>query len=172
METTSPSVDLLWELSEIERKLAAAPDARGYLQLAAGYADAGWPKEAKRAVQRATALSQGMPAVEDVKSPGQFGPCTPAVLVELVRSLHLSGKSGDLKLEAPGGVMVMLFFLKGHLIDAQSSDTQRGESSWLRAGSLRASRYHFKPGHPSTDMRSLQSGTRDLIDAFAKRIAG
>ncbi len=171
METTSPSVDLLWELSEIERKLAAAPDAKGYLQLAAGYADAGWPKEAKRAVQRATALSQGNPAVEDVKSPGQSGPCTPAVLLELVRSLHLTGKSGDLSLYTPGGGTLTLFFLKGHLIDAQSSDTERGERSWLRAGSLRASCYHFKSGHPSTDMRSLQTDTRELIDALAQRIA-
>lgn len=172
METTSPSVDLLWELSEVERKLTAAPDAKGYLKLAAGYADAGWPTEARRAVQRATALSQGVPAVEEAKAPGQSGPCTPAVLAELARSLHLSGKSGDLRLEAPGGVMVMLFFLKGSLIDAQSSDTPRGESSWLRAGSLRAARYHFTSGRPSTDMRSLQGSTRDLIDAFAKRIAG
>jgi len=171
METTSPSVDLLWELSELERKLAASPDAKGYLELAAGYANAGWPKEAKRAVQRATALSQGVTTVDEAKTPGFSGPCTPPILVELIRSLQLTGKSGDLRLDAPGGVMVALFFLKGHLIDAQSSDTERGEASWLRAGSLRASRYLFKPGHPSTDSRSLQGNTAELLKAFVKRLA-
>ncbi len=171
METSSPSIDLLWELSEIERKLAAAPDAKGYLKLAAGYADAGWLKEAKRAVQQATALSNGQPVATEAKVPGCTGPCTPQVLLEIVRSLHLGTKSGDLRLEVPGGVTVTLFLLKGHLIDAQSSDTPRGETAWQRATSLPASSYHFKPGHPGTNMRSLQGSTRELIDAFAKRIA-
>jgi len=171
METSSPSIDLLWELSEIERKLATAPDAKGYLKLAAGYADAGWLKDAKRAVQQATALSNGLPVIAETKAPGCIGPCTPPVLLEIMRSLHLTGKSGDLRLEVPGGVSVTIHFLKGHVIDAQSSDTTRGENAWQRATSLPASSYHFKSGHPDTNMRSLQGSTRDMIDAFAKRIA-
>lgn len=171
METPAPSVDLLWKLSEIERKLAASPDAKGYLQLAAGYADAGWPKEAKRAVQRATALTQGNPTIDESRHPGYSGPCTPRILIELIRSLQLTEKSGDLRLEAPGGVMVVLFFLNGHMIDAQSSDTERGEASWHRAASITASRYTFKAGHPSTDSRSLTSSTADLLTAFAQRLA-
>lgn len=171
METSSPPVDLLWKLSEIERKLAAAPDAKGYLELAAGYADAGWAKEAKRAVQKATALAQGSLIPDEAAHPGYSGPCTPRVLVELIRAIHDTEKSGDLRLEAPGGTLVVLFFLKGHLIDAQSSDTERGESSWSRAASLRASRYTFKVGHPSTDSRSLTVNTADLLATLAQRLA-
>jgi hypothetical protein len=43
MAESSPSLELLCELSELERLLAARPDAQGYRKLSLGYAQAGCP---------------------------------------------------------------------------------------------------------------------------------
>jgi hypothetical protein len=122
MADTSPSLDLLCELSAHERRLAENPDAHGYLKLASGYAEAGWIKEATRAAQRAKALAQGS---EGERTDGAVlsGPCTPKVLLEIVRSMTLTGKSGHLQLDAPGGIRVSLALADGQLVGAQSSDT-------------------------------------------------
>jgi len=91
MAETPPSLDLLCELSAHERRLAENPDAHGYLKLASGYAEAGWIKEATRAAQRAKALAQGG-EVERPEATVLSGPCTPKVLLEIVRSMTLTGR--------------------------------------------------------------------------------
>ena len=127
MADTSPSLDLLCELSARERQLAENPDAHGYLKLASGYAEAGWIKEATRAAQRAKALAQG---TEGERTDGAVlsGPCTPKVLLEIVRAMTLTGKSGHLQLDAPGGIRVSLALADGQLVGAQSSDKAKARS--------------------------------------------
>lgn len=169
MEATTPSLDLLWKLSEIERQLAAQPDARGYLKLAAGYAEAGWSKEAARAAQRATALTHGA-ASHEVESREFSGPCSPRVLLELLRALHLTAKTGELRLDAPGGVNVSLVLVSGQLVDAQSSDAARGEPSIFRASLLQAARYTFIPGPPRADVVSITAVTGDLLTTLGERV--
>ncbi len=171
MADTPPSLDLLVELSAHERRLAENPDAHGYLKLASGYAEAGWIKEATRAAQRAKALAQGGEG-ERTEAPVLSGPCTPKVLLEIVRSMSLTRKSGHLQLDAPGGVRVSLVLVDGQLVGAQSSDTAPGEASLLRATSLRACRYAFVPGPLSVEVPTLEAPTDELLALMAARVAG
>lgn len=172
MADASPSLELLCELSELERLLAARPDAQGYRKLAAGYAQAGWPKEAARADIKAKALLAN-PMPELVRPAQSFsGACNPGVLVELLRALHETGKSGQLELTAPGGIHVSLALDSGQLVDAQSSDTTAGEPSLFRAVVLRAARYVFLPGVVRVAQPSLQASTPDLLAALAARRLG
>jgi hypothetical protein len=171
MADTSPSLDLLCELSAHERRLAENPDAHGYLKLASGYAEAGWIKEATRAAQRAKALAQGA-EVERTEGVVLSGPCTPHVLLEIVRSLSFTGKSGHLQLDAPGGIRVSLALADGQLVGAQSSDTGPGEAALLRATSLRACRYAFVPGPVAVDLPTLEAPTDELLALMAARVAG
>jgi hypothetical protein len=171
MADTSPSLDLLCELSAHERRLAENPDAHGYLKLASGYAEAGWIKEATRAAQRAKALAQGTEG-ERTDVAVLTGPCTPKILLEIVRAMTLTGKSGHLQLDAPGGIRVSLALADGQLIGAQSSDTAPGEAALLRAASLRACRYAFVPGPVAADIPTLDAPTDELLALMAARVAG
>ena len=172
MADTPPPLDLLCELSEQERLLADNPDAHGYLKLASGYAEAGWIKEATRAAERAKALAQGAGRKPVNEAVAFSGSCTPTVLIELLRSLHLTGKSGQLHLDALGGIRVVLTLKQGALIDAQSSDAGPGEPSLFRAGCLRAARYTFVPGDPAIAHASLPASTPDLLNALGARLQG
>jgi len=172
MADTPPPLDLLCELSEQERILAENPDAHGYLKLASGYAEAGWIKEATRAAERAKALAQGAGRRPVNEAVALSGPCTPTVLIELLRSLHLTGKSGQLHLDALGGIRVVLSLRQGVLIDAQSSDASPGEPSLFRAGCLRAARYTFVPVEPSVAQATLLVSTPDLLNALGARLQG
>jgi hypothetical protein len=100
MAESSPSLELLCELSELERLLAARPDAQGYRKLSLGYAQAGWPKEAARAELKAKALASGAVVVP---TPVQSltGACNPGVLVEILRALHETGKNGPAGIDRP-----------------------------------------------------------------------
>jgi len=171
MAETPPSLDLLCELSAHERRLAENPDAHGYLKLASGYAEAGWIKEATRAAQRAKALAQGG-EVERPEATVLSGPCTPKVLLEIVRSMTLTGKTGHLQLDAPGGIRVSLGLVDGRLVGAQSSDTAPGEAALLRATSLRACRYAFVAGPLTVDLPTLEAPTDELLALMAARVAG
>lgn len=171
MADSSPSLELLCELSELERLLAARPDAQGYRKLSLGYAQAGWPKEAARAELKAKALASGAVVVP---TPVQTltGACNPGVLVEILRALHETGKTGLLELTAPGGIHVSLALISGRLVDAQSSDATAGEPSLYRAVFLRAARYVFLPGPPLVGPPSLQTPTPELLAALDARRHG
>lgn len=147
METSRQDVDLLWELSELEQKLASAPSAKGCLELAARYRELGWDEEATRMEARAAEMKPEAGAPQQNVS-ALTGPFTRRVSMELLQVLHLTGKSGELQLQAPSGAMSSVWFDRGVIVDARSGDTDDAMISLRRICGIRAGHYQFRPGTP------------------------
>ncbi len=148
MKDSKENVDQLWELSELEQHLAAAPSAEGYLDLAAHYRELGWVEEAERMETRASEIN---PEVVQAARPaaGELnGVCTPRVLLELLQVLWLTGRSGELVLAAPGRSGGSVSFLSGCIVAARCGDIVDPRAALRQLVSLRGERYQFVPGTP------------------------
>ena len=123
MSDTQEDIERLWGVSELEQRVATAPDAASMRELADHYDVLGWADEARRLranaadlpdkVEKAAepARNAAPAAVEiDHRLKGRF---TPRGLVEIIRVLHLTGKSGTLVAEAVGGLAATVLFVKG-----------------------------------------------------------
>jgi Domain of unknown function (DUF4388) len=157
MSESEPSIEKLWALSELENKLSLAPTSVGYRKLALGYANEGWSEDATRIAQRADELEarekeanpflaapEGSTTTPTTRTAPVFsGSFNPRVLLELLQVLHLTGKSGELRLAAPGGATACFAFNEGRVVGAESTDAAPGEESLVRAVGLEGGRYEF-----------------------------
>jgi len=155
MKNSKENVDELWELSELEQQLAVAPTVQGYKDLAARYRQLGWLDEAERMQARASDLKTETPTARTVTG-GLGGPFNPRVLLELLHVLHLTAKSGELLLDAPGGITGAITFGGGAIIEVKCADATDVRSALRRLHAIDAGRYQFFPGAPlaTSDARS------------------
>jgi len=151
MKDSKENVDQLWELSELEQKLAGAPSAQGYLDLAARYRKLGWVEEAERVQARASEIKNEAAPLSRPAHGGLSGPCTPRVLLELLQVLRLTGKSGELLLDAPGRIAGSVSFHTGSIASARCGDTSDTRAALKELFALRGGRYQFFPGAPAGD---------------------
>lgn len=144
MKDSKENVDQLWELSELEQKLAGAPSAQGYLDLAARYRKLGWVEEAERMQARAAEVkTDGAPRPA---GGGLSGPCTPRVLLELLQVLRLTAKTGELLLDAPGRIAGTVSFQAGAIVAARCGEEGEPRAALRALCALRGGRYQFFPG--------------------------
>ncbi|MFT3831426.1 MAG: DUF4388 domain-containing protein [Opitutaceae bacterium] len=146
MTDSKENVDQLWELSEMEQKLSAAPSAQGYLDLAARYRKLGWEEEASRMQARAGEIRQEPTAAPRPAAGGLSGPCTPRVLLELLQVLRLTGKTGELLLDAPGRLAGSITFRAGAIVAARCGEQAEPRAALRELCTLRGGRYQFFPG--------------------------
>ncbi len=149
MNDSKEYVDQLWELGELEQQLGRAPDAEGYLDLAARYQELGWDEEAERMQNRATAIRPEAAATDRPTAGGLSGPCSPRVLLELLQVLWLTGQSGELLLDEAGRPAGSVSFHTGRIVAARSGDIADPHAALQQLFSLRGNRYQFFPGTPA-----------------------
>jgi len=170
MKNSKVNVDQLWELSELEQQLAVEPTVTGYNDLAARYKKLGWLEEAERMQARAAQLKTEAPAMR-VTAGGLSGPVNHRVLLELLQVLHLTGKSGELLLDAPGGITGAISFRVGAMVDAKSADAEDALKALRQLCAIKAGRYQFFPGVPSqTGESRLPADTTTLIAELEKQV--
>ena len=151
MKDSKENVDQLWELSELEQKLAGAPSAQGYLDLSARYRKLGWVEEAERMQARASEIKGHAAPMARPAHGGLSGPCTPRVLLELLQVLRLTTKSGELLLDAPGRIAGSVSFHTGCIAAARCGNTADTRAALKELFALRGGRYQFFPGAPTGD---------------------
>lgn len=169
METSRQDIDLLWELNELEQKLAATPSERGYLDLAARYHELGWEDEAGRMRALAAELKKRAPsAVETTEA--LHGPFNRRVSVELLQVLHLTSKSGELRLQPAEGPAGSVWFDAGRIVDARIGNDADALSSLRNICALASGAYQFRPGLAggSPEVR-LPPDTAALIAELARQ---
>ena len=181
MSDTQEDIERLWGVSELEQRVATAPDAASMRELADHYDVLGWADEARRLranaadlpdkVEKAAepARNAAPAAVEiDHRLKGRF---TPRGLVEIIRVLHLTGKSGTLVAEAVGGLAATVLFVKGSLVEAQATGGEVGEAALHLAVRIKGGCYHFTPGTPKRGKRNLPENSAAMVAAFAAEVA-
>lgn len=146
MKDAKENVDQLWELSELEQKLANAPSAQGYLDLADRYRKLGWEEEANRVQARAAEVRNDHGSAARPAGGGLSGPCSPRVLLEVLQVLRLTGKTGELLIESSQGLAGSVSFQAGAIVAVRCGEHEE-ELPGLRAlARLRGGRYQFFPG--------------------------
>jgi len=172
MKNSKVNVDQLWELSELEQQLAVTPTVKGYKDLAARYKKLGWLEEAERMQARAAEIKADAPAAR-VTTGALSGPVNPRVLLELLQVLHLTAKSGELLLDAPGGITGAISFRAGAMVDAKSADADDALKALRQLCAIKAGRYQFFPGVPSqTGESKLPADTTAVIAELEQQVAG
>ncbi|MCX6954439.1 MAG: DUF4388 domain-containing protein [Verrucomicrobia bacterium] len=170
MKNSHENVDQLWELSELEQQLAAAPTAKGYRDLASRYKKLGWLEEAERMHARAAKVKAEAPVVPPAAA-GLSGPFNGRVLVELLQVLHITGKSGELVLDAPGAIAGVITFSQGRIVDAKSGDAENELLALRQLCSIQAGRYQFLPGEAADGESRLIGDTAEVIATLARPAA-
>ncbi|MBK8478707.1 MAG: DUF4388 domain-containing protein [Opitutaceae bacterium] len=171
MRDSKDNVDQLWELSELEQELARAPSAEGYLDLAAGYRELGWMEEAERMQARAAEIEPEAVPTARPTAGGLSGPCTPRVLLEVLQVLWLTGKSGELVLDAPGRIAGSVSFHSGCIVGARSGDIADPHAALQQLFSLRGERYQFIPGTPAAGAAPASGDTTAWMAEFERLVA-
>lgn len=161
METDDSNIEIMWELSELETKLSQNPTASGYRELANRYRKLGWSAEAERLDQQAKALEPPEPPAQRASVPQLSGPCTPAVLLDLVELLHTMAASGELGVETPEHRW-QLSFVQGEVHDARVPGGASGGEIFRQALRLKGGRYAFR-ALLEPPPRTVLEGTSDLI---------
>jgi len=172
MKNSKVNVDQLWELSELEQQLAVTPTVTGYKDLAARYKKLGWLEEAERMQARADEIKTDAP-VTRASTGGLSGPVTPRVLLELLHVLHVTAKSGELLLDAPGGITGSISLRGGAMVDAKSADADDALKALRQLCAIKAGRYQFFAGVPSqTEESKLPADTAALIAELEHQVSG
>lgn len=169
MKNSKENVDQLWELSELESQLAAAPTAQGYTDLAARYRKLGWLEDAERMQTRAAEVKTAAPAAV-VSTATLNGPLSPRILLELLHVLHATGKSGELLLDAPGAITGAITLRLGEIIDARSADADEPERAVKKLMEIKAGRYQFFPGAPSAAKSTLEKDTATVLAQLESQV--
>ncbi len=169
MSEPTQNLDDLWELSELEQRIAARPIPEDMERLAAKYDLLGWSKEAAKLRQRAIEARENPNHREAVRL---VGPFTPVVLLEILRVLHLTRKTGELLLESSSGVTAAVTLTDGMLVDAQAEEVQPGVAALRQALSLSGGRYQFLPGRMRIAFQTLPGDTAALLLQLSDEICG
>ena len=169
MSQTTQNLDDLWELSELEQRIAARPIPEDMERLAVKYDGLGWEKEATKLRQRASEARANPNKREAVRL---VGPFSPVVLLEVLRVLHLTRKTGELLLESSGGMTAAVTLADGVLVDAQAEDVQPGIAALRQALSLSGGRYQFLPGTMRVAFQSLPSDSAALLMQLSEEFCG
>lgn len=169
MSDSPQNLDDLWELSELEQRIAARPLPDDMERLALKYDALGWVQEAAKLRQRATEARSNPNKREAVRL---VGPFTPVVLLEILRVLHLSRKTGELLLESSGGMTAAVTVADGVLVDAQAEDVQPGIAALRQALLLSGGRYQFLPGMMRVAFQSLPSDSAALLMQLSEEYCG
>lgn len=156
MKNSKENVDQLWELSELEQQLTANPTVQGYQDLAARYLKLGWTEEAERMLAKAAEVKLEAPNTRSSTN-GLSGPLNRRVLLELLQVLHLTGKSGELLLEALDGIAGAVSFRGGAIVAVRCGDTVGERTALQQLATINAGRYQFLPGVPAESDRSKSS---------------
>ena len=182
MSETQEDIERLWAVSELEQRVATEPEAESMRELADHYDDMGWPEEARKLRQQATELppvrgttvppipvgEEVAPAPRVEKETGLRGRFTPRALVEILRVLHLTGKSGKLVVEAVGDIAATVIIAEGRLVEAHATGGEVGEAAMHLAVRIKGGCYHFAPGKfPTGNEPNLPPDSAALIAAFA-----
>lgn len=181
MSETQEDIERLWEVSELEQRVATKPDAASMRELADHYDELGWADEARRLRSNAADLPdkiekaaeperKATPAVGEV-NPGLKGRFTPRSLVEIIQVLHLTEKSGTLVAEAVGGLASTVLFVKGSLVEAHATGGEVGEAALHLAVRIKGGRYQFTPGTPKRGKRNLPENSAAVVAAFVAEVA-
>ncbi|MCF3648248.1 DUF4388 domain-containing protein [Synoicihabitans lomoniglobus] len=160
MNDSTENLDDLWELSELEQRIATRPTAEDMERLADKYDQLGWDKEADKLRERAAETKQNPHNQESVRLVGSF---TPIVLVELLRVLHLTGKTGELLLESANGMTAAVTVSDGVLVDAQAADEPPGMPALRHVLTMPGGRYQFLPGTMRAAFQSLPADSAALL---------
>lgn len=168
MPDSANNLDDLWELSELEQRIAARPIAEDMERLADKYEKLGWSKEAEKLRQRAADAKLNPNRREAVRLTGAF---TPIVLLEILRVLHLTRKTGELLLESSNGMTAAISITDGLLVDAQAADTQPGVAALRQVFALPGGRYQFLPGTMRVAFQTLPSDSAALIMQLADELS-
>ena len=188
MSESQEHIERLWAVSELEQRAASKPDAKILRELAENYDQMGWPEEARRLRVQAANLPDPEPAPdtpieflvaqaaakvgETVPSEtGLQGRFTPHSLIEVLRVLHLTKKSGRLVVEAVGGVGATIVIIDGNFVQADSTAGEAGEVAIHLALRIKGGRYHFFPGQAPHPQPNLPEDSASLIEAFAAEVA-
>jgi hypothetical protein len=195
MNKSPDNIADLWAVSELEQRVDEGANAETMRELAGHYDRLGWPDEARRMRERADACppepepraspaagevpaaaerearmetSALPPSTADVVLRGHF---TPPVLLEIMRVLHETGKSGHLVMEAVGGTVATLALLRGRFIEAHATGGETGEAALYLALRIKGGRYQFGVGYPGEAEANLPPDTDGLLKTFAAEIA-
>lgn len=169
MPDPAQNLDDLWELSELEQRIAARPIPEDMERLAAKYDQLGWAKEAAKLRQRAIDARANPNGREAVRL---IGPFTPVVLLEILRVLHLTKKTGELLMESSSGMTAAVTLSDGVLIDAQAEDVQPGLPALRQALSMSGGRYQFLPGTMRVAFQSLPADSAALLAQLTDEFCG
>ncbi len=180
MAEIEPNIGILWELSKLESKVCLNPTAAGFRELARRYAEEGWKDDAARITLRAEELALQEPAAgasapaatPAAESPTVYaGAFNPRIYVELLRILHLTGKSGDLRLTAPGDTRACVTFRDGDIAEAEGADAAPGEPALLRVLGLPGGRFEFVPRKVAKKGAGALNDTAAAIKRLAAALA-
>lgn len=182
MSETQEDIEQLWVVSELEQRVATEPDAACLGELADRYDDLGWSEEAQQLRDRATELPpvEPEPAAtvagdsrppQVAEAPILSGRFTPRSLVEVIRVLHLTEKSGHLVVEATGGLSATVIIANGRLMEAHATGGEAGEAALHLAVRIKGGCYHFTPGRTSSSKPNLPEDSSALVAAFAAEVA-
>ncbi len=171
MKDSREDVDQLWQLRELEQQLDEAPNAEGYLDLAAHYGQLGWAGEAERMRSRAAAIKPETTVAARPTAGGLSGPCTPRVLLELLQVLWLTGKSGELLLETSGRNTGSVSFDSGRIVAVHCGEIADPHAALQRLFSLPGERYQFFPGAPAEGAASAAGDIAAWMAEFERLVA-
>lgn len=182
MSETQEDIEQLWAVSELEQQVATRPDPKCLGELADRYDELGWSEEAQKLRNQAAKLSpeELAPSAEvtghlrprqAAKVPVLSGRFTPGSLVEIIRVLHLTKKSGDLVIEATGGLSATVIIANGRLMEAHATGGEEGEAALHLAVRIKGGCYHFTPGRVSSSQPNLPEDSSALVAAFAAEVA-
>ncbi len=201
MSQAPHNIEELWALSELEQRVETKPNPIDMETLAGRYAALGWADEARKMRQRAETCPMPVESPAPVKpaeapeppssvttsqapsAPAPAPPApvegprilrgrfTPPVLIQLLRVLHLTEQSGELVLEAAGGIVVSVTFEQGQLATAHATGGEEGETAVHQALRLKGGRYQFLAKPVSATNPNLPPDTAGLIAVFAAEVA-
>ncbi len=169
MAEPTQNLDDLWELSELEQRIAARPIPEDMERLATKYELLGWTKEAEKLRQRAANARTNPDRREAVRL---IGPFTPVVLLEILRVLHLTKKTGELLLESSSGMTAAVTVADGVLVDAQAEDVQPGVAALRQVLTLSGGRYQFLPGTMRIAFQTLPADSAALLMQLSDEFCG
>ncbi|WP_221033255.1 DUF4388 domain-containing protein [Actomonas aquatica] len=169
MAEPTQNLDDLWELSELEQRIAARPIPEDMERLAEKYDQFGWTNEANSLRKRASDARANPSKREAVRL---VGPFNPMVLLEILKVLHLTKKTGELLLESTSGVTAAVTLVDGVLVDAQAEDVQPGMPALREVLGLSGGRYQFLPGTMRVAFQTLPSDSAALLLQLSDEFCG